>query len=40
MKHTYSIETFFLGKWMKLFTDTRDFCAGYMSHAQYGSNKK
>lgn len=24
-----------LEKWVKLFTDTRDFCAGYLTHAQY-----
>jgi len=35
MKHTYSIETFFLDKWIRLFTETSDFCSGYMSHAQY-----
>lgn len=35
MKHTYSVESFFLGSWYKLFSDSRDFCAGYLSHAQY-----
>lgn len=35
MKHTYTVESHFLGKWHKLFTDTRDFCAGYVTHAQY-----
>jgi len=35
MKYTYSIESYSTTKWVKLFTDTRDFCAGYLSHAQY-----
>jgi hypothetical protein len=35
MKQTYSVESFSLGCWRKLFTDTRDFCSGYLSHAQY-----
>lgn len=35
MKHTYAVEAICLEKWVKLFTDTRDFCAGYLTHAQY-----
>ena len=35
MKYTYAVESMCLGKWCKLFTDTRDFCAGYLTHAQY-----
>lgn len=35
MKHTYSVESMCIGKWCKLFSDTRDFCAGYLTHAQY-----
>jgi hypothetical protein len=35
MKHSYSVESFHLNEWRKLFTDTRDFCSGYLSHAQY-----
>ena len=36
MKHTYAVESFFLGRWAKLFsTETKDFCEGYVSHAQY-----
>ncbi len=30
MKYTYSLETFYLDKWVKLFSDTRDFCLGYL----------
>lgn len=33
-KYTYSIESYFIDKWIKLFTETRDFCAGYLHHAQ------
>jgi hypothetical protein len=34
-KYTYSVESYFLNKWTKLFTDSRDFCSGYLTHAQY-----
>ena len=34
-KYTYSVESFFEGKWVKLFSETRDYCAGYINHAQY-----
>jgi hypothetical protein len=26
-----------MNKWVKLFTDTRDFCSGYLTHAQHSS---
>jgi hypothetical protein len=35
MKYTYSVESHFCGKWCKLFTETRDFCLGYFTHAKY-----
>jgi|GEM_PF-1940762 len=35
MKYTYSIESYFSSKWVKLFTETRDFCKGWLTHAQY-----
>jgi hypothetical protein len=36
MKHTYSVEALHCERWGKLFgSETRDFCAGYLSHAQY-----
>lgn len=36
MKYTYSVESFFIDKWCKLFgSETRDFCSGYLTHAQY-----
>lgn len=36
MKYSYSVESFYLGRWCVLFhCETKDFCAGYLSHAQY-----
>ena len=29
-KYTYSIETFYSQNWMKLFSESRDFCLGYL----------
>lgn len=37
MKHTYSVQSFFIDKWVNLFTETRDFCAGYLKASQYNS---
>lgn len=37
MKYTYSVEAFFIDKWVKLLTDTRDFCSGYITACQYDS---
>jgi hypothetical protein len=34
-KYTYSVESYFIDKWVKLFTETRDFCSGYLNHAAY-----
>lgn len=31
MKYTYFVETHYLGAWINLFSDTRDFCLGYLS---------
>ena len=30
MKHTYTVQTFYCGSWMSLFSETRDFCLGYL----------
>ncbi len=30
MNYTYSLETFYLDKWIKLFSDTLHFCQGYL----------
>lgn len=35
MKHTYSVEALSMDRWARLFTDTRDFCLGYLTCAQY-----
>lgn len=32
-KHSYIVESNYLGRWHKLFEDTRDFCMGYL-HAR------
>lgn len=33
-KYTYSIETFYSQSWMKLFSESRDFCLGYLSRVK------
>lgn len=35
MKYTYNLESFFNEKWVKLFTQSRDYCLGYINHAKY-----
>lgn len=30
MKHTYTVQTFYCGSWMSLFSETRDFCLGFL----------
>jgi hypothetical protein len=34
-KNGYRVETFYLGRWVKILQDTRDFCAGYMHAKRY-----
>jgi hypothetical protein len=34
-KYSYQLQSFFIDKWTTLFTDTRDFCLGYLTHAGY-----
>lgn len=35
MKHTYTIESFHLGEWRKVMSESKDFCLGYLARAQY-----
>lgn len=29
-KHSYTVETYYLDKWLRLFEESRDFCLGYV----------
>lgn len=33
MKHTYTVQTHYLGSWIDIVRDTRDFCLGFL-HAK------
>jgi hypothetical protein len=35
MKYTYSIEYYFIDKWVKLLSETRDYCVGYLAACKY-----
>lgn len=30
-KYTYFVETYYIDRWLKLFSETRDYCLGYLS---------
>lgn len=33
MKYTYTVQSYYLGEWIDIVRDTRDFCAGFL-HAR------
>lgn len=33
MKHTYTVQSHYMGQWIDIVRDTRDFCAGFL-HAR------
>lgn len=33
-EYSYSIETFYINSWMKLFSESRDFCLGYLNRVK------
>jgi len=35
MKYQYRLESFFLERWVELFSESRDFCLGYMNARRY-----